>query len=219
MLQVSTPGHQVLIPPLGLVGEFAGADDARAVVVFAHGCGSSHKSPRNRAVAADLRQDGFATLLLDLLLPEECDDHRKMFDAVLLSGRVLHALSWLAGCHAAGRRPMGLFGASTGAAAALVAATRARGQVGALVARGGRPDLVLPALALVRAPTLLLVGGADAEVLELNRRAMARFGGPVALDVIPGAHHLFEEDGALHQVSRRASSWLSQHLCGDPPAV
>ncbi|MDQ0504644.1 dienelactone hydrolase family protein [Xanthobacter agilis] len=213
MSPVSAPGHDVSVAPLGLAGELCVPPQARALVVFAHGSGSGFQSPRNRQVAEYLHGEGFATLLFDLLLPEESGDPRKMFDPMLLSDRLLGAVDWAATVPGLGALPVGLFGASTGAAAALVTAARAPDRVGAIVARGGRPDLVLAVLALVRVPTLLLVGGADAEVLELNRRALIRFGGPVALEVIPGAHHLFEEPGALDQVARRAGGWFRQHLC------
>ncbi|WP_454917233.1 dienelactone hydrolase family protein [Xanthobacter sediminis] len=212
MSPVPTPGREVAIAPLGLVGELCVPPDARALVVFAHGSGSSRLSPRNRAVAAHLQDDGFATLLFDLLLPDEAGDSRKMFDPMLLSDRLVQALDWAAGVPALAALPVGLFGASTGAAAALVTAARRPDRVGTVVARGGRPDLVLAVLAMVRAPTLLLVGGADAEVLELNRRALIRFGGPVVLEVIPGASHLFAEPGTLEEVAQRASGWFARHL-------
>lgn len=216
MSSVSVVEREVALPPLGLAGELCEPVGARGLVVFAHGSGSGRNSPRNRAVAAHLQADGLATLLFDLLLPREADEAWKRFDVRLLSDRLIQVFDWAAAQGAPGARPLGLFGSSTGAAVALAAASRRPDRVGAIVARGGRPDLVMTELSRVRAPTLLLVGGADAEVLELNRRALARFGGPVALDVVPGASHLFEEPGTLEEVALRASAWFRHHLCGDP---
>lgn len=183
-----------------------------AVVAFAHGSGSGRLSPRNRSVAGALEAAGLATLLIDLLEEDEARDRRRVFDIELLAGRLEHAASWL------GRDPetsglrLGYFGASTGAAAALVAAALRPGGVGAVVSRGGRPDLAWADLPAVAAPTLLLVGGADEEVLELNRRALAMLRCPKELVVIPGATHLFPEPGALEEVSRLATRWFLRHL-------
>ncbi|MFG1430807.1 alpha/beta fold hydrolase [Xanthobacter sp. V2C-8] len=212
--QATPTARPCAIPPLGLPGELGVPRGARGLVVFAHGSGSGVGSPRNRAVADHLRRDGLATLLFDLLLPEEEGDSRKMFDPLFLSDRLLQALDWAGSVREARGLAVGLFGASTGAAVALAVAARFPERIDAVVARGGRPDLVLPVLALVRAPTLLLVGGADEEVLELNRRALIRFGGPVALEVVPGAGHLFAEPGTLDQVALRASAWFLRHLGG-----
>lgn len=209
----SRPWREVVIPPLDLAGALGLPAVARALVVFVHGSGSGRLSPRNLAVAEQLREEGFATLLFDLLRPEEAGDARKIFDPAFLSARLAQALDWVAGRSELAALPLGLFGASTGAAVALLAAAGQAERVGAVVARGGRPDLVLSTLPRVRAPTLLLVGGADREVLELNRRALIRFGGPVALDVIPGASHLFSEPGALEAVARRSGAWFERHLC------
>ncbi|MCO4696774.1 dienelactone hydrolase family protein [Streptomyces sp. RO-S4] len=189
---------------------------ARGMVLFAHGSGSSRLSPRNRAVAGVLRDAGFGTLLLDLLTGTEEDEdaatggHR--FDIGLLAGRLAHAVDWLEGRPDAVDLPVGLFGASTGAAAALVAATERPRRVAAAVSRGGRPDLAGDALGLVACPVLLVVGGADHEVLDLNRRAAARLSAPHRVDVVPGATHLFAEPGALERVAQLAAGWFGEHL-------
>jgi putative phosphoribosyl transferase len=193
-------------------------DAARGLVLFAHGSGSSRFSPRNRYVAGVLADAGFATLLVDLLTQgEERIDLRTRelrFDVELLAGRVLDAARWAAVDERTGALPLGLFGASTGAAAALVAAAREPKLVRAVVSRGGRPDLAGPALAEVRAPTLLLVGDRDEPVLGLNRAAAAELthATEVELEVVPGATHLFEERGALERVAELARAWLARHL-------
>jgi putative phosphoribosyl transferase len=192
--------------------------DARGLVLFAHGSGSSRFSPRNRYVAGVLADAGFATLLVDLLTQgEERIDLRTRelrFDVELLAGRVLDAAAWTAADARTGGLPLGLFGASTGAAAALVAAAREPERVRAVVSRGGRPDLAGPALADVRAPTLLVVGGRDEPVLGLNRRAAAELtrAAEVELEVVPGATHLFEERGALERVAELARAWFDRHV-------
>ncbi len=195
---------------------------ARGVVLFAHGSGSSRFSPRNRQVAQVLRAAGFATLLVDLLTPqEEQADLRTRhlrFDIGLLAGRLVEAIDWMGGEPATAGLAIGLFGASTGAGAALVAAARRPGAVAAVVSRGGRPDLADAALAKVRAPTLLIVGGHDGVVIDLNRQARRRMPGVTRLDIVPGATHLFEEPGALEQVARLARDWFAQHL-GPPPGA
>jgi dienelactone hydrolase len=189
------------------------------VVAFAHGSGSGRKSPRNRQVAAALQAAGLATLLLDLLTPaEEVEDdvtRELRFDIPLLAGRLAEALEWLAREPATRGLPVGLFGASTGAAAALIAAARRPEAVAAVVSRGGRPDLAGEDLPAVRAPTLLLVGGLDREVLALNRAAAARIPARCDLVVVPGATHLFPEPGALEAVSRLACAWFLEHLAGE----
>lgn len=189
------------------------------VVLFAHGSGSSRFSPRNQHVARVLREAQVGTLLFDLLTPaEEAVDARTArlrFDIALLARRVVDAIDWLAQDPATRRLHIGCFGASTGAAAALIAAAQRAETVGAVVSRGGRPDLAGPALPQIRAPTLLIVGGEDIEVLALNRRALAQI--PAyerELAVIPGAGHLFEEPGALAEVGRLAASWFRSHLSG-----
>ncbi len=199
-----------------LEGGFAVPDAARGVVLFAHGSGSSRHSPRNRFVAEALREGGLATLLLDLLTPEEeaadARTRQLRFDIALLAERLVGAIDWLAHQAAARGLPVGLFGASTGGGAALVAAAERPDAVGAVVSRGGRPDLAGDALPMVRAPSLLIVGGHDDAVLGLNRRAMARMSAPVTLEIVPGATHLFEEPGTLEQVARLARDWFVRYL-------
>lgn len=192
-----------------LVGDLARPEGAGAVVVFAHGSGSGRRSPRNRSVAADLNRAGLATLLLDLLTPAEEADRANVFDIENLARRLAEATAWLR------RReflPAGWFGASTGAAAALWAAGETGADIGAVVSRGGRPDLAGERLAAVRAPTLLIVGGRDSTVLDLNRRAQRELRCENRLEIVPGATHLFEEPGALDEVARLAGDWFTRHL-------
>lgn len=180
--------------------------------MFVHGSGSSRLSPRNRRVAAMFREHGMGSLLFDLLTESEAADRRNVFDIPLLGGRVGQALDWVANQrHTAGLR-VGLFGASTGAAAALVAAAERPNQVAAVVSRGGRPDLAHGFLERVDAPTLFIVGSADPQVLEYNRAAMRLLHGVRRLEVLPGATHLFEEPGALESVAELAASWFDAHL-------
>lgn len=186
--------------------------DPVGVVVFAHGSGSSRHSPRNRSVAAALQRAGIATLLLDLLTMEEEQDRSNVFDVELLGERLLVAIGWLADQPGLERLPVGLFGASTGAAAALQAAAVSEREIVAVVSRGGRPDLAGEALAKVTTPTLLIVGGRDEMVLDLNEQARARLSGPSRLDVVRGATHLFQEPGALEQVSELAAAWFVEHF-------
>ncbi len=204
--------RDVRIAPLGLAGILQIPENAFALVVFAHGSGSSRLSPRNTAVARALNDRGIATLLFDLLTPAEEADRANVFDIPLLADRLVDAVLWLDGEPAAARLPLGLFGASTGAAAALVAAAKLPRRVGAVVSRGGRPDLAGDALEKVKAPTLLIVGGADFGVIELNEQALARLRGPKALQIVPGATHLFPEPGALEAVIDRAATWFERHL-------
>ena len=205
-----------LTPHLTLSGDLTVPSQAGGVVVFAHGSGSSRLSPRNRSVASALNEAGFATLLFDLLTPSEELDRSNVFDITLLATRLIAASAWLAQRDDVGSLPLGYFGASTGAAAALTAAAELNGQVGAVISRGGRPDLARN-LSAVRAPTLLIVGGDDRQVLELNREAQRQLRCPSELAVIPGATHLFEEPGALEQVSRLAIDWLHHHLAPARP--
>lgn len=207
-------GHEqtVLVGPLALTGDLMLPATARALVMFAHGSGSSRRSPRNREVAAVLQSHGLATLLFDLLRADEAADRRYVFDIGLLGERVVQAIDWAVAQPALGPWPVGLFGASTGAAAALVAAAERPARVGAVVSRGGRPDLASPWLARVMAPTLLIVGGADFEVLALNRLAFAGLRCEKRLDVVRGATHLFEEPGALDRVAELAATWFAAHL-------
>jgi putative phosphoribosyl transferase len=187
--------------------------DALGVVLFAHGSGSSRHSPRNNFVAAQLRQVGLATLLIDLLTPGEDRDYERRFDIPLLVERLHDALRWLAGDSSTHGLPVGLFGASTGAAAALQLAAAVPSKVAAVVSRGGRPDLAgAELLARVQAPTLLIVGGDDTEVLALNEAAYARLQCPKSLFVVPGATHLFEEPGTLEAAARHAAEWFTRHL-------
>ena len=196
------------IPEAGieLSGTLGLPDDPAGLVIFAHGSGSSRLSPRNRAVAAHLNAAGFATLLFDLLTEREAGDRANVFDIDLLASRLLAARRWVAQAPEIHDLPVGLFGASTGAAAALRAAAAAPEGIAAVVSRGGRPDLAGAALRQVKAPTLLIVGGEDREVLELNRRAASLLAGPHELAVVPGAGHLFEEPGALEQAARLAAA-------------
>jgi dienelactone hydrolase len=199
-----------------LVGDLVVPKGAAGVVLFAHGSGSSRHSPRNRLVAGALRRAGLATLLLDLLTPAEEERDRVSaelrFDVALLAERLIAATDLLLAEPATAGLPLGLFGASTGAGAALIAAAERPETVAAVVSRGGRPDLAGDYLAQVRAPTLLIVGGRDQLVLELNRQALARLAAPSRLEVVPGATHLFEEPGALEQVARLAAAWFTEHL-------
>jgi pimeloyl-ACP methyl ester carboxylesterase len=195
-----------------LPGELSVPEDARAIVVFAHGSGSSRMSPRNVAVADHLNRVGLGTLLFDLLSPVEAEDRDLVFDVELLARRLEAAAEWLGRSPEFGALSIALFGASTGAAAALVAAARLRDRVAAVVSRGGRPDLAGEALARVDSPTLLVVGALDPVVRELNEAARRRLPGESRLEVIPGAGHLFEEPGALELVAELAASWITGHL-------
>jgi putative phosphoribosyl transferase len=199
-----------------LEGTLAIPGGARGVVLFAHGSGSSRHSPRNRYVARELREGGLATLLVDLLTAEEealdVRTRRLRFDIGLLARRLVGAIDWLAKQPESRDLAVGLFGASTGGGAALVAAADRPNRVRAVVSRGGRPDLAGEALPLVRAPTLLIVGGHDEPVIELNEEAMARMRAPLVLEVVPGATHLFEEPGALEEVARLARDWFVEQL-------
>lgn len=186
--------------------------DAVGVVVFAHGSGSSRLSPRNIQVAQALNDARLATLLFDLLTEEEAADRRNVFDIPLLATRVVAAVTWLDRQADVRHLPVGLFGASTGAAAALWAAAELGGSVGAVVSRGGRPDLAGARLEHVEAPTLLIVGELDQTVVELNRASLAQLRCPAALRLVPDATHLFEEPGALAQVAVLAADWFVGHL-------
>jgi putative phosphoribosyl transferase len=202
----------VRIGPDGLEGLLGMHDTPIGLVIFAHGSGSGRFSPRNNHVAAGLRQAGMATLLLDLLRPEEEGDRTKVFDIRLLAARLLEATWWAQRREDIGDLPIGYFGASTGAGAALVAAADKEARVTSVVSRGGRPDLAGKALALVRAPVLLIVGGLDTQVIELNRQALAQLHGPKELKIVPGATHLFEEPSTLDQVLMLASDWFARTL-------
>lgn len=202
----------VRIEPNGLEGLLATPATPKGLVIFAHGSGSGRFSPRNNRVAAGLRQAGMATLLLDLLRPEEEADRAKVFDIQLLASRLLDATSWAQQRNDISRLPIGYFGASTGAGAALAAAADAKARIAAVVSRGGRPDLAGRALASVHAPTLLIVGSLDTTVLELNRLALAQLPGTRELKIVEGASHLFEEPGTLDQVQDLAADWFVRYL-------
>ncbi len=197
-----------------LAGDLVVPADAHGLVVFAHGSGSSRLSPRNRYVAGVLQSHRLATLLLDLLTEAEADDRRKVFDIPLLAERLGETVDWCRGERQLQTLPIGLFGASTGAGAALVAAAARPDEVAAVVSRGGRPDLAAGALPRVRAPTLLIVGGDDDVVLQLNREALAQMCCESELQVVPGATHLFEEPGTLERVAALAAAWFDRHLAG-----
>ena len=201
---------------IALDGDLAVPSDARGLVMFAHGSGSSRHSSRNRHVAGELRRGNLATLLLDLLTPDEeqVDRHTRhiRFDIGLLAARLIGAMRWLDDNDDTRGLAVGLFGASTGAGAALVAAARRPDRVDAVVSRGGRPDLAAEELPHARAPTLLIVGGRDTVVIEMNEQAMRRMKAPVRLEIIPGATHLFEEPGTLEQVARLAREWFVRYL-------
>lgn len=205
------------IPPLGLGAELRSPPAPRGVVIFAHGSGSSRFSPRNQVVAQALVEAGWATLLLDLLTEAEAERRENVFDIALLGDRLVLAIDWVGGQPDLASAPIGLFGASTGAGAALRAAAARPRVVRAVVSRGGRPDLAGDALALVRAPTLLIVGGRDEPVIALNRRAMAGMAASVELQIVPGATHLFEEPGTLDEVIRLAKAWFGRHLPAKAP--
>lgn len=204
--------RQIQTPPLGLNGTLQVPLRPIGVVLFAHGSGSSRFSPRNMAVASVLNDAGFATILLDLLTPEEESNRRNVFDISLLADRLIDAIKWIDRDPELSKLPLGLFGASTGAGAALVAASRAGDRIGAVVSRSGRPDLAGSALREVHAPTLLIVGGHDDAVIDLNRQALAELASQKALSIVPGATHLFSEHGALEAVSKLASEWFSTYL-------
>ena len=199
-----------------LEGNLSLPQDASGVVLFAHGSGSSRHSPRNQYVAQALHEGGMGTLLMDLLTAtEEREDARTArlrFDIALLAARVVGASDWLTRNTATAQLPIGYFGASTGAAAALAAAAERPDYVRAVVSRGGRPDLAIPVLNRVKGPTLLIVGGADVAVIEMNRDALKHLSVEKRLEIIPGATHLFEEPGTLEEVARLAREWFQAHL-------
>lgn len=208
--------QDIEILPLGLKGLLAVPDGASGIVLFAHGSGSSRLSPRNTQVARAFNEAGLATLLFDLLLPSEAIDRHKVFDIPLLAGRLEEALDWVEEEESTTELTVGIFGASTGAAAALTAAAARPELISAVVSRGGRPDLAADVLANVLAPTLLIVGECDTVVIELNRRAIAQLTCPTRLEIVPGATHLFEEPGTLDQVVSLATAWFTQYLEKSP---
>jgi len=207
--------EDVVIEPMGLPGYLRLPVQPAGLVIFAHGSGSGRNSPRNNYVAEGLGEAGFATLLFDLLTLEEEADRANVFDVPLLSDRLVSAIKWGAQDPRIKALPIGLFGASTGAAAALVAAAATQNhRVGAIVSRGGRPDMAACAFQWVKAPTLLIVGGNDYQVLQLNREAYDKLACEKELMIVPGATHLFDEPGALDEVIDGAKDWFTRHLAG-----
>lgn len=202
--------------PLSLEGILGLPAQAIGIVVFAHGSGSGRFSPRNNVVARYLQQGQVATLLLDLLTQDEAEDRRKVFDIDLLADRVLFAKGWLEQDDRTKRLDIGYFGASTGAGAALQAAARDPSSIRAVVSRGGRPDLAEPYLPAVITPTLLIVGGDDEPVIEMNRTAYRLLACPKRLAIVPGASHLFEEPGTLEQVAEQALAWFQRYFLAAP---
>jgi putative phosphoribosyl transferase len=209
---------EIEIGPQRLKGLLGMPAYAEGLVIFAHGSGSSRLSPRNNRVAAALRDAGLATLLLDLLTPAEERDRINVFDIALLASRLSSAADWALAQSETAHLPLGYFGASTGAGAALTATAVPRSPVRAVVSRGGRPDLAGDALPHVVAPTLLMVGSLDGVVIDLNRMAYDRLAGPKELVIIQGAGHLFEEPGTLDEVQRQAARWFRRYLAGEEGA-
>lgn len=206
--------HREVSIPVGKVtlkGELIIPEKATAIIIFSHGSGSSRMSPRNRKVAKQLQEMGFGTLLLDLLTPLEDEQSSNRFDIELLTGRLIGATKWMSTLSETLNCSLGYFGASTGAASALKAAANLP-QVHAVVSRGGRPDLVMDALSKVKAPTLLIVGSLDHQVLELNKMAYQQLNCEKKLELVSGASHLFEEYGALDKVTEMAGWWFSRYL-------
>jgi dienelactone hydrolase len=222
--RIQTWSVQIVADEVTLAGDLALPLNAQGLVLFAHGSGSSRFSRRNRFVAQTLQNGGLATLLFDLLTAaEERIDvgiRPLRFDIELLAKRLVATTDWVLAQPQLHAFPLGYFGASTGAAAALIAAAQRADVVAAVVSRGGRPDLALPALALVKAPTLLLVGGADYPVIEMNKEALAHLGSTAKLEIVPGANHLFEEPGALEAVAQYARDWFCRYFAeGRPNAI
>jgi pimeloyl-ACP methyl ester carboxylesterase len=212
VMRAETRIDRLEIGAQALPAELSLPDGSVGLVMFAHGSGSTHRSPRNRQVAEVLQRHHLATLLFDLLTPVEATERCNVFDIALLGGRIGEALDWVGQQAELAPLRVGLFGASTGAAAALVAAAARPGRVGAVVSRGGRPDLASHCLSRVTAPTLLIVGGHDAQVLQCNRDALRLLSCDKRLEVVPGASHLFEEAGALDSVAALAADWFDRHL-------
>lgn len=208
----SATEREVTIGPLQLRGDLRVPRDAWAFVIFAHGSGSSRFSVRNRMVAEALNGRGIATLLFDLLTRDEEDDRANVFDIVLLTGRLIDVVRWAGDQDELAALPVGLFGASTGAAAALMAAAQLGSRIGAVVSRGGRPDLAGASLSLVAAPTLLIVGGNDDVVITLNEQAYVQLKARKSLKIVPGASHLFPESGAMEAVIALAARWFADWL-------
>lgn len=211
---ITEPYQKEVSIPVGKVilqGELIMPPEAAAIIIFSHGSGSSRFSVRNRMVATHLQKENFGTLLFDLLTGEEDEEYNNRFNIDLLAQRLAGATLWLEELAVAKDRPIGYFGASTGAASALKAAALLP-QIGAVVSRGGRPDLAMDSLRLVKAPTLLIVGGLDRDVLDLNKQAFTQLGGEKKLEVVGGASHLFEETGKMEIVSALAANWFEKYL-------
>ena len=204
--------RQVAVGRLALPGDLTIPENANALIAFAHGSGSSRLSPRNRTVARALNTRGMATLLFDLLTHEEEHDRANVFDIPLLAERLIEAVHWIDWQPQLAGIPIGLFGSSTGAAAALVAAATLGDRIRAVVSRGGRPDLATNALDRVGAPTLLIVGGLDNEVIELNEQAFTHLQCVKTLEIVPGATHLFPEPGTMERVIALAGDWFERHM-------
>jgi dienelactone hydrolase len=205
-------GVEIRVSDVVLEGDLFIPGDAKGIVLFAHGSGSSRHSPRNRYVAGVLQKEGMATLLIDLLTKKEDSVYETRFNIDLLVTRLLEITEWLKGQEETKSLSVGYFGASTGAAAALKAAARSTLEISAVVSRGGRPDLAESALEKVGAPTLLIVGGDDSVVIELNQVAYRKLNSPKELVIVPGATHLFEEPGTLEEVARLATRWFQKYL-------
>ena len=220
--QIETPPTRPVHVPIGdhrLSADLVVPDAAHGLVLFAHGSGSSRHSPRNQFVAHELNAAGLATLLFDLLTPSEARDRANVFDVALLAHRLQAVTRWAQRHSMCAGLGVGYFGASTGAAAALWAAAEPDLDIGAVVSRGGRPDLAMPRLRWVSAPTLLIVGGRDTTVLELNRRVLTGMRAKSRLVIVPGATHLFEEPGTLRAAAGLARDWFAEHLAGGPSLV
>lgn len=214
-----TVKEEISIPAGGvkLDGELIIPEGAQGLVIFSHGSGSSRHSPRNRFVAERLHQEKMATLLFDLLTEDEDEFRKNRFDIELLTTRLQKVTHWISQQNETHRLPIGYFGASTGAASALKSAARWGDKIKAVVSRGGRPDLAIDEMANLSAATLLIVGGEDHHVIELNEQAYGHIMAPKSLEIIPGAGHLFEEEGTLEQAADLAASWYRQKLSGNPP--
>lgn len=214
-----TVKEEISIPAGGvkLDGELIIPEGAQGLVIFSHGSGSSRHSPRNRFVAERLHQEKMATLLFDLLTEDEDEFRKNRFDIELLTTRLQKVTHWISQQNETHLLPIGYFGASTGAASALKSAARWGDKIKAVVSRGGRPDLAIDEMANLSAATLLIVGGEDHHVIELNEQAYGHIQAPKSLEIIPGAGHLFEEEGTLEQAADLAASWYRQKLSGNPP--
>jgi dienelactone hydrolase len=210
---------EIPIGRISLKGRFSLPEQASGIVLFSHGSGSSRKSPRNNYVAEILQENQLGTLLFDLLTEEEDRIYQNRFNIGLLTRRLIAVTDWVM-VYTHGRQlPIGYFGASTGAASALRAAAHFRDNISAVVSRGGRPDLAMEDLPKVKSPTLLLVGGLDTEVIQLNRQAQSQMLAPTQLEIIPGASHLFEEPGKLQEVAERTAGWFSKYFQKTQPHV